>query len=232
MQQSRTIFIWDIQWCYDELKLLIKKLNLKKDDKIYFVWDLINKWPKSYKVLEYLYKNQSRFYCVKWNHEIAFLNWLKWEKYWDNKEFKKLERKILKKESNYLIKYIEDLPLYIEEKSFILLHWWLIPNKKIEDHTDLEITNIREIDWKPWYKYYKWQKPIIYWHWAEESLQIRKNTKWLDSGCVYWKALTAYILETWEVIQQNALDYYVNVFKTKNSFLKKMKNIFNKNIWK
>ncbi len=233
MQKSRTIFIWDVQGCYDELKLLIKKLKIKKNDNIYFVWDLINKWPKSFKVLKYLYKNKSRFHSIKWNHELNFLNWLKWEKYSDNKELKKLKKKIDNKKTNYLIKYIENLPLYIEENDFILIHWWLIPNKKLEEHTADEITNIREYNWKPWYEYYKWEKPIIYWHWAEEGLQIREKTKWLDSGCVYGKALTAYILETWEVIQQNSLECYIDVFKTKNKLLKRVKDIFNfnKKIW-
>lgn len=232
MQNSRTIFIWDIQGCYDELKLLIKKLKLKKNDKVYFVWDLVNRWPKSYKVIKYLYKNKSKFYCVKWNHELNFLNWLKWEKYPDHHIFKKLKKKIEEKKSNFLIKYLENLPLYIEEEKFILIHWWLVPNKKLSEHTAQEITNIREYNWKPWYEYYKWEKPIIYGHWAEESLQIREKTKWLDSWCVYWKALTAYILETWEVIQQNALECYVDIFKNRNNLFKKVKNIFQKNIWK
>lgn len=232
MQNYRTIFIWDVQGCYDELKLLIKKLKLKKNDKVYFVWDLINRWPRSYKVIKYLYKNKSRFKCVKWNHELNFLNWLKWGKNHDNKQLKKLKKKIEEKNTNYLIKYIESLPLYIEEKDFILIHWWLIPNKKIEDHTEEEITNMREFNWKPWYEYYKWDKPIIYGHWAEAWLQIRKKTKWLDSWCVYWKALTAYILETWELIQQNSLECYVDLYKGNNNLLKKVRGIFQKSIWK
>lgn len=232
MQNYRTIFIWDVQGCYDELKLLIKKLKLKKNDKVYFVWDLINRWPKSYKVLKYLYKNKYRFTSIKWNHELNFLNWLKWEKYSDNKQLKKLKNKIEEHKKNYLIKYIEWLPLFIEEEHFILIHWWLIPNKKLEDHTEQEITNIREFNWKPWYEYYKWNKPIIYWHRAESWLQIRKKTKWLDSGCVYGKALTAYILETWEVIQQNSLECYVDLYKGNNNLFKKVQNIFQKNIWK
>ncbi len=210
----------------------MKKLKLKKTDKVYFVWDIINRWPKSYKTLNYLYKNKDRFKCVKWNHEINFLNWLNWEKYADNHLYKRLKKKIEEKKTHYLIKYIEDLPLYIEEKDFILLHGWIYPNKKLYEHTDIEITNIREYNWKPWYEYYKWTKPIIYWHWAEAWLQIREKTKWLDSWCVYWKALTAYILETGEVIQQNSLECYIDIYKTKNLLIKKVQNIFNKKIWK
>lgn len=226
MKKSRTIFIWDVQWCYDELKLLIKKLKLKKDDKVFFAWDIINRWPKNYKVLKYIYKNKFRFKCIKGNHELNFLRWDKWILYNNDADFIKLKKKIIEKKTNYLIKYIEDFPLYIEKKDFILIHWWLIPNKKLEDHSEDEITRMREYNWKPWHEYYKGDKTVIYWHRAEASLQIKEKTKWLDSWCVYWKALTAYILETWEVIQQNALDIYINVYKNKKSFIQKIKEIF------
>ncbi|MDP2090524.1 MAG: metallophosphoesterase [Candidatus Gracilibacteria bacterium] len=232
MQNYRTIFIGDVQGCYDELKLLIKKLKLKKNDKVYFVGDLINRGPKSYKVLKYLYKNKYRFTSIKGNHELNFLNWLKGEKYSDNKQLKKLKNKIEEHKKNYLIKYIEGLPLFIEEEHFILIHGGLIPNKKLEDHTEQEITNIREFNGKPWYEYYKGNKPIIYGHRAESGLQIRKKTKGLDSGCVYGKALTAYILETGEVIQQNSLECYVDLYKGNNNLFKKVQNIFQKNIGK
>lgn len=225
MKKSRTIFIWDVHWCYSELKLLLKRLKLKKEDRVFFAWDIINRWPDSYKVLKYIYKNKFRFNCIKWNHEVNFSNWNKWSKYENDWDFIKLKKKIIKNKANYLIKYIEKLPLYIEEKDFILVHWWIIPNKKLKDHNEDEITRLREYNWKPWHEYYKWKKQVIYWHWAEESLQIKNKTKWLDSWCVYWKALTAYILETWEVIQQNALNIYINIYN-KKSFIDKVKWLF------
>ena len=70
---KRNIFIWDIHWCYKELKLLIKKLNLKEEDKVFFVGDYINKWPKSYKVIKFLYKNREQFHWILWNHDYEFL---------------------------------------------------------------------------------------------------------------------------------------------------------------
>ena len=76
------------------------------------------------------------------------------------------------------------------------------------------------------HKYYKWKKKIIYWHRAEASLHITEKTIWLDSWCVYWKALTAYVLETWEIIQQSALDIYVNIYKWKKTVFQKIKSIF------
>lgn len=224
---KRTIFIWDIEWCYKEFKLLLKKLELTKKDKIYLTWDIIYKWPKNYKVLKFIKKNKKQIKSVMWNHELNFLTRLKW---WEinftvnQKKFNKLKEKIEKKPK--LLKYLEKLPKYIEKDDFILIHWWLIPWKSLEEHTIYEITNTREINWKPWYEYYKWEKKIIYWHYAVKWLNIRKNTIWLDSWCVYWKSLTAYILETWEIITQNALNSYINLFKNnkenENKWIKKI----------
>lgn len=233
MIKSRTIFIWDVHWCFNELKLLIKKLNIEENDTVYFTWDIINKWPKSYKVLNYIYKNKGQFKCIKWNNEVNFLKRLEINNIWDNnqtvsnnKTFNKLRDKIITKKNEHLISYIQELPLFIEEVNFLLIHGWLIPWKSASEHTEDEITRIREYWWELWYKQYYWDKKIIYWHNAIEWLQIRKNSIWLDSWCVYWRFLSAYILETGEVFSQNALNIYENVYKRDLSLIKKIKNFF------
>jgi len=211
MSENRTIFIGDVQWCYNELKLLIKKLKIQENDTVYFVWDIINKGPKSYKTLKYIYKNKKQFHCVMGNHEVNLLRYLNGEWYDDDSsDFEDLKEKFIKRPT--LLEYIKNLPIYIEKENFILLHAWLIPGKKIENHTLDEITRTRDIDGKPWYEYYTWKKKIIYGHWAIDGIRIRQNTIGLDSGCVYGKMLSAYILETWEIIQQQALNLYINVY--------------------
>jgi len=228
--KGRTIFIWDIHWCYDELKLLLKKLEIKKEDRVFFTWDLINKWPKNYKVIKLLYENKQQFKTVLWNHDLWFLKYISWKEYnffRNNKKFKKLFKKV--KEKPEILDYLKNIPLYIEEDDFLLIHWWLIPLKSVWEHKAEEICYIREYKWKPWYEYYKWSKKIIYWHWAIAWLNIRDNTIWLDTGCCYWNHLSAYILETWEIIKQEALKQYVDPFK-KKSIIKKVKNYL-KNIY-
>jgi len=209
---QRTIFIWDIHWCYDELKLLIKKLNLSKKDKVFFVWDYINKWPKSFKVLKYLYKNREQFSWILWNHDFNFLKYLEWNNvnYW-TKTFEKIKNKL--EENPEVLEFYKKMPLYIEHENFILVHAWLENNIDLKNQKSEILTCIRELNWELWYKNYTWNKKIIYWHNALDWLQIREKTIWLDSGCCYWKSLTAYILETWEIFSQNALDDYVNVYK-------------------
>jgi len=215
MQEGRTIFIWDIHWCYKEFKLLLNKINLKEEDKVYLTWDLINKWPKSYKVIKYIYKNQDQFKVVLWNNELNFLNWLNnWVFINNTIEYKKLKDKLKNKEN--ILNFLKNIPLYIENDNFLLIHAGLIPWKELKSHSPREITSIREYDNKPWYEYYTWNKKIIYGHRWLDGLRIRKNTIGLDTGCVYGSRLTAYILETWEIIQQSAQNIYINVYKNEN----------------
>jgi len=230
--KSRTIFIWDIHWCYDELKLLLSKLELQEEDRVFFTWDLINKWPESYKVIKLIYKNRKKFKVVLWNHDYWFLKYIKWKEYnffRNNKKFEKLKRKLEKKPEIY--NYFKNIPLYIEEDNFLLLHWWLIPNKPVNEHIPEEICYLRTYRWKPWHEYYNWDKKVIYGHRAIVWLNIREKTIWLDTGCCYWKNLTAYILETWEIITQNALKQYVDPFKNK-TIINRIKNYIRSKLWK
>jgi len=228
--KSRTIFIWDIHWCFDELKLLLKKLKIQKEDRVFFTWDLINKWPKSFKVIKLLFKNREQYKAVLWNHDYEFLQYIKSNKTWGkyNKKYEKLKNKL--EEKPEIFEFFKSIPLHIEEDNFLLIHGWLIPNKIVKDHTPEEICYIRNYKWKPWYEYYNLNKKIIYWHWAIEWLKIRENTIWLDSWCCYWNFLTAYLLETWEVLFQKALRQYVDPFKNR-SIIYKIVNYLKNKLW-
>jgi predicted phosphodiesterase len=227
---TRTIFIWDIHGCFDEFIALLEKIKYKPEtDQLYLTGDLINKWPKAKELLDFLIQNP-QIKSVIWNNEVNFLRRLQKIKSEDDqminiKNYEKLIKKGLFDKSydkenplfeQYLkifskehIKYITSLPLYIETNGWILLHGWLVPWKKLEEHHLDEITRIRQWDWKPWYDYYTWSKTIIYGHWAADWLRIRQNTKWLDTGCVYGKRLTAYCYETWEIWQISAKKLYL-----------------------
>jgi len=222
---KRTIFIWDIHGCFDEFIALLEKIKYNVEtDQLYLTGDLINKWPKAFELIDFLLKNP-QIKSVIGNNEVNFIRYIGdleikgdfvdngnygflIEKGLYDKKYEKknsLFDKYLKQFSKEHIEYLLNLPLWIEDENWILLHWGLVPWKKLEEHHIDEITRIREYVWyqddkyrnieikRPWYEYYDWEKTIIYWHWAADWLRIRKNTIWLDSGCVYWKHLTAYI---------------------------------------
>src|ERR1044071_9213832 len=67
---SRTIVVGDIHGCYDELMELMKKVDLKDDDRVVAVGDLITKGPKNREVLK-LFMADKRYSSVIGNHDLT-----------------------------------------------------------------------------------------------------------------------------------------------------------------
>ncbi len=207
---KRTIFIWDVHGCYDELMALCARVEITEDDHLYFVWDLINKWPKSLEVVEFV-RHRPNTWSVIGNHEYFLLTDMddlnpimvtdeirRWR---FSSSFAHVDelRLILSPHREWLL----SLPHIIEREDFIVIHGGIHPEYGLD--TPLEIaTLIRNVDGKQWYLSYAGEKPVFYGHWATEWLRIRTNTIGLDTGCCFGWALTAYCLESREVWQVRA----------------------------
>ena len=70
--KNRTLFIGDVHGCFDELMLLCERMKLTDVDHLYFVGDLINKWPKSLEVIEFV-RNRPNTWSVLGNHEYFLM---------------------------------------------------------------------------------------------------------------------------------------------------------------
>lgn len=203
---SRTLFIWDIHGCYDELIDLYNKMWVSEKDSVYATGDVINSWPKSFEVIQFLVANNVQ--AVIGNHEqnffsyIADVNTEKVRKPLFDDLIRKLEWK------TELWNWLENLPKYIEMDHFLLVHAWLRPEIFLQEQDLDDLVRIRDINWMPWYSFYESDKVIIYWHWAQQWLRFTKNTRWLDSGCMWWGHLTGYCLETGEIWQVRANQTY------------------------
>lgn len=211
---KRTFFIGDVHGCYDELIALVAYASVQDEDDVYFVWDLINKWPKSYEVVEYV-RNRPNTWCVTGNHEYftffdnSQLHTLQWitegRKNWIEKIIPEYTRE--RWDIDVHADWITALPHIIERDNFIVVHGWLHPEYWLSTPPELS-TMLRLHEWRPWYEYYTWEKLVIYGHWAVEWLRVRKNTIWLDTGCCFGGALTAYCLESGELYQVRANKVY------------------------
>ena len=69
-----TYAIGDVQGCFDELILLLEKINFNTaTDNLIFTGDLVNRGPDSLKVLEYLYSINGSVINVLGNHDFHLL---------------------------------------------------------------------------------------------------------------------------------------------------------------
>ncbi|GAB4223940.1 MAG: symmetrical bis(5'-nucleosyl)-tetraphosphatase [Francisella sp.] len=69
-----TYVIGDVQGCYDELQLLLKKIKFDREkDKLIFAGDIINKGPKSLETINFIMSLGKSAQIVLGNHEILFL---------------------------------------------------------------------------------------------------------------------------------------------------------------
>lgn len=67
-------FIGDIQGCYDELDLLLKKIKFNhQSDHLYLVGDLIGRGPQAVETLNFLMSHQQSIHPVLGNHDLHFL---------------------------------------------------------------------------------------------------------------------------------------------------------------
>lgn len=74
----RHIFIGDVHGCIDELKSLIKEIDLQIGDVLYFLGDLIDRGPDSVGVVRYVFELSKKYdtKLIVGNHEEKFFRYL------------------------------------------------------------------------------------------------------------------------------------------------------------
>lgn len=206
-RRPRTIFIGDVHGCIDELQALVKRLRLSGEDRVIMLGDLINRGPDPAGVVAWVAENG--FEALMGNHEDEYLR-----EYPRNEHYAALRDEL----GDDLHRWIENRPLWIEGPSFLCVHAGLKPGSPPKEEDRRYLLNIRTWDGTgrdirtptnpAWYEFYKEDRPVFYGHWAQRGLTIRRNTVGLDSGCVYGRALSAWILEEEKLVQQKAKHMY------------------------
>lgn len=204
---GRTIFIGDVHGCLSELKAMINRLAPTPADRVILLGDLINRGPDSAGVVAYVAKRN--FECLMGNHDYEYLS---------KPEATPAMIEFRKKIGRKLHAWLERRPFYIQDDAFVAVHAGLQPGLAAADTEPRILMNIRTWDGSgdrlndpdnpPWYEYYTDRRPVFYGHWARKGLNLRENTIGLDSGCVYGRSLSAYVLETEELVQIKAAGVY------------------------
>lgn len=136
----RKLIFGDIHGCLLELKLLINEIDIKKEDELYFIGDLIDKGPDSLGVVKYVYELSLnyRVILILGNHEEKFLRYLRNKK--ENPkalkdmiiypDFTVLEENLTTEELNFL--HNSYYSYKIQDSNILLMHGGLPLNFKLD----------------------------------------------------------------------------------------------------
>ncbi len=189
------------------------KVNLKREDRVVAVGDLVTKGPKDREVLE-LFISDERFSTVIGNHDLALRRRWSGEDV-DLKASQKETHKELKGEKDKYTHFLNALPFTIDLGTHLVVHAGLRPNVELYSQTTGDLTRLRTLgpdreseEGMPWYHVYNGDKVVLFGHWPSTEPRRGPKAIGLDTGCVYGYLLTAYIIETDEFVSVRAARNY------------------------
>ena len=202
---DRTIVVGDIHGCYEELVALLEKARLGADDRVVSVGDLVTKGEKNREVLE-LFMADGRFSAVIGNHDRAILRY--WRGETDSlKEAQERTRRELETGRERFADYLGSLPYLLDLGTHVVVHAGLRPGVPLAEQSPEDLTELRTLgpdrrsrEGTPWYAVYEGEQTALFGHWPAARLRRGPKALGLDTGCVYGYALTAFVIETGEVV--------------------------------
>ena len=210
---ARTVVIGDIHGCFDELSDLLDLINLKRNDRVVAVGDLVVKGEKSREVLDRFIED-GRFSSVVGNHDRVLRQSWRGEPSRLNKAQKKTQAELNSGRALYAA-YLKSLPYIIDLGSHLVVHAGIRPGVRLDCQMAADMTEIRTMGTNPasrrgvpWYQVYRGQKTILFGHWPAARPRVAPRAIGLDTGCVYGGRLTAFIVESGEFVSVPARRAY------------------------
>jgi predicted phosphodiesterase len=215
---GRLIAIGDIHGCHEEFAELLSLLELKPDDRLILLGDLVNRGPDSHRVIELA--RAHRAISLLGNHELRLLNYrrtrdLKYIKEHDLETFDQL------RPDDWT--YLEKMFLTYEEPALnlVLVHGGFLPGQPWQRQPAEVVTRIQVIDrdGQPrkradapdapfWADLWNGPPYVIYGHTPRPEIYKLKWSLGLDTACVMGGHLTAFILPEKRFVQVKARQRY------------------------
>ena len=215
---GRLIAIGDIHGCHEEFAELLSLLELKPDDRLILLGDLVNRGPDSHRVIELA--RAHRAISLLGNHELRLLNYrrtrdLKYIKEHDLETFDQL------RPDDWT--YLEKMLLTYEEPALnlVLVHGGFLPGQPWQRQPAEVVTRVQVIDrdGQPrkradapdapfWADLWNGPPYVIYGHTPRPEIYKLKWSLGLDTACVMGGHLTAFILPEKRFVQVKARQRY------------------------
>jgi len=215
--------IGDVHGQFEGLMLLMQQINLKADDQIFFLGDLIDRGAQSAHVVDWVMRHGHT--CLKGNHEQMCLEAFNapnsssvWQSWLINGGSRTLESYGEAGVSDQHLDWMQNLPLYYDLGDYWLVHAGLDPSLEIYEQGSSEFCWIREPFHRSTEPYFN-RKTIITGHTITfvfpgvKPGQVAKGAGWLDidTGAYHPKSgwLTALELDSSMVYQANTFSSLV-----------------------
>ncbi|MEI8089858.1 MAG: metallophosphoesterase [Opitutaceae bacterium] len=215
---GRLIAIGDIHGCHEEFAELLSLLELKADDRLVLLGDLVNRGPDSHRVIELA--RAHRAISLLGNHELRLLNYrrtrdLNYAKEHDLETFDQLRPEDWT--------YLENMSLTYEEPALnlVFVHGGFLPGQPWQRQPAEIVTRIQVIDrdGQPrkradvpdapfWADLWSGPPYVIYGHTPRPEIYKLKWSLGLDTACVMGGHLTACILPEKRFVQVRARQRY------------------------
>jgi serine/threonine protein phosphatase 1 len=222
----KTLVIGDIHGCYNEMIDLIEKAGIDANDRIIALGDIIDRGPDSLSVLNF-FMSRKNINSLLGNHEEKHIKVFTGKTNASPSQLKLIEQF---SDSDYLnlVRFLENLPLFIELPEAILIHGLLEPGIPINHQKEnILIGSMSGSIYmtknypKPWYEYDFGEKPIIAGHhdYSKEGKPLIINNKvfLIDTACCYGKNLSAILIPEMKIITvKSKKNYWGLAMQNKN----------------
>jgi serine/threonine protein phosphatase 1 len=215
---GRLIAVGDIHGCHTEFLELLDQLELKGDDRLVLLGDLVNRGPDSKKVLATA--RSIGAISLLGNHELRLL---KFRKTGDKKYMKEHDIETFDSLAPEDWAYLEAMLLTYEEPelNMVFVHGGFLPNIPWNKQPAEVITRIQVVDndgnprkradspdSPPWADLWGGPPFVVYGHTPRPEIYKLKWSMGIDTGCVMGGSLTAYVLPERRIVQVKAKARY------------------------
>lgn len=215
---GRLIAVGDIHGCHKEFEDLLDKLDLRKDDRLVLLGDLISRGPDSGRVVELARKHATA--SLLGNHELRHLNYRRTD---DPTHLKKYDYATMEQLRGKDWDYLESMELTYKDEDLgvVLVHGGFLPDRPWQKQPARIVTRIQVVgpDGEPhkrsempdaphWSTLWSGPPFVIYGHTPREDVSRTKWTLGIDTSCVLGGFLTAYILPEKKIVQVKARETY------------------------
>ncbi len=125
-----TYAIGDVQGCFEELEALLREVGFRKDDRLWFVGDLVNRGPGSTEVLRFVKGLGKRAVTVLGNHDLHLVT--QHEGFERPRKDDTIQDVLRAPDRAALVDWLRTRPLMHVEGEWAMVHAGLVPQWTIE----------------------------------------------------------------------------------------------------